>query len=363
MDSAAQETMRETIIKTGKLERVNAISQRFDFDAAEIIATGAFGQIMSPKENREIVIKTARRVQDASNKTPDELRLAQIDYKEGQRALVNESVFTMLCAHPHIACFKRVINDFGADELYCVMDRLDMRLDDYLLSKTIHGNGHPHHLRRNKRKICMDLARGVHYLHAHMHIIHRDLKHNNVMLWFGANGMPTAVIIDLGLAVKMDALKRTDRLSLNKYTVMYRPPELVWGDRSYSFAADIWALACMFWEIYHVPDSMFARKSVIEQYLFYLPKDDVMCLAQLHATHLGAPDIRQWPEVVNLRHYAPIMAVFSEFDFTGVRNPRVDDIAQLFAGMLQYNPARRPDAARVCASLEATYAEEKFVSV
>jgi cyclin-dependent kinase len=94
------------------------------------------------------------------------------------------------------------------------------------------------------KNYILDICNGVKYLHSH-EIIHRDLKPQNIII---INGK--AKIADFGTALQgvlrdNDFAKKFEDLG----TVWYRSLELLNGDRNYSFEVDVWALACIIFEI------------------------------------------------------------------------------------------------------------------
>jgi cyclin-dependent kinase-like len=83
------------------------------------------------------------------------------------------------------------------------------------------------------------------YLHNH-NIIHRDVKPENLLL--SANGV--LKVCDFGFA---RSLQQEQNMLYTDYvsTRWYRAPELLVGDANYNKEVDIWAIGCIFAELFN----------------------------------------------------------------------------------------------------------------
>lgn len=91
---------------------------------------------------------------------------------------------------------------------------------------------------RDVALVFLRILRGVQMLHR-CGIIHRDLKLDNVLLDVEGN----VRLCDFGLCVPTGSERRHMTPSL--INLIYRPPEMLLGSRSYDMSVDVWSVGCM----------------------------------------------------------------------------------------------------------------------
>ena len=92
--------------------------------------------------------------------------------------------------HPHVVDFRGAFYDEVTDEPVLVMERMRENLREFLEKDEMDELS-----RQCQLEICLGMARGLRFLHAHTRpIVHRDLTDKNVM--FGKDGL--VKIRDLG---------------------------------------------------------------------------------------------------------------------------------------------------------------------
>lgn len=169
--------------------------------------------------------------------------------------------------------------------------------------------------------------RGVWWCH-HNHILHRDIKPNNLLI--SSSGV--LKLGDFGLARSFSDPYRP--MTHNVITRWYRPPELLFGARFYSTAVDVWSLGLVLAELLlRVP--------------FLAGNTDVHQI-ELICSVLGAPTEENWPGVTSLPGYAipdiaklaaPQRALWeSMFGSAGEEGIR------LLKGMMELDPRNRVSA-------------------
>jgi tetratricopeptide (TPR) repeat protein len=100
---------------------------------------------------------------------------------------------------------------------------------------------------KEARSIALQLCAGLAAAHRN-HVIHGDLKSNNIILSTAGDGTIRAVITDFGLACTLQTSKRTAQSGQAAGTPDYMAPELWRGEKA-SVASDIYALGVILHEL------------------------------------------------------------------------------------------------------------------
>lgn len=127
------------------------------------------------------------------------------------------------------------------DGLYCFQE-----LADYDLARVIHSSVQfsEYHI----QSFLYQILCGLKYIHS-ADVIHRDLKPGNILVTIQG----TLKICDFGLARGISPKFMQPRVhSITNYvaTRWYRAPELLLCRRNYSKSVDMWAVGCIFAELY-----------------------------------------------------------------------------------------------------------------
>ncbi|KAF5730756.1 LRR receptor-like serine/threonine-protein kinase [Tripterygium wilfordii] len=218
--------LRALDLQTGHFTLRQLKAATNNFDAANKIGEGGFGPVYKGKLSDGAVIA----VKQLSSKS-----------KQGNREFVNEIGMISALQHPNL------VRLYGC----CIEGNQLLLVYEYLennsLARALFG---PEDQRLNlnwetRKKICMDIARGLAYLHeeSRLKIVHRDIKATNVLL----DKDLTAKISDFGLA-KLDEEENTHISTRIAGTIGYMAPE--YAMRGYlTDKADVYSFGVVLLEI------------------------------------------------------------------------------------------------------------------
>jgi serine/threonine protein kinase len=144
------------------------------------------------------------------------------------------------CCHPRILSCMGTYND----EQGCM--NLVLPFHPQTLAQKMYGLPLPH---QEIKSYLRHLLEGVAYLHNQQHIIHTDLKPQNLLI----SSKNQLVICDFSCALLVDSGDVTDN---NCGTLWYRSPEVLLGGETpkipvVTYAMDMWAVGCIIWEMLH----------------------------------------------------------------------------------------------------------------
>jgi serine/threonine protein kinase len=156
---------------------------------------------------------------------------------------------------------------------------------------------------------------------------HRDVKPENVLI------TPDNIVklTDFGLARFLPT--RKGPLTNRVMTAAYRAPEVLLGDCNYTYAVDIWSLACTFYEI------------ATGKMLFPTARSGDSSLTSILKI-CGTPSLEDWPELPSLPQWELIRngkktsPMLSQLLRRAIR-PEFEGLCDLLEEMLVLNPAKR----------------------
>ena len=220
------------------------------------LGTGTFGKVFRCKDAKHrdtVAIKVIRRIHKYIDSARIEARILSQVYAQQKKEKTSYIV--------------KLFSHFTFNGYYClVFERLGISLYDFL--KKHHHDGFPMHI---VREIAQQMLHGVAFLH-NMHLIHTDLKLENVLLIDDEEEVitrkrdgklitvprrPRVKLIDFGGATYDDEKK-----SRCVNTRQYRGPEVTL-ETGWSFPSDLWSVGCMVAEI-HTGELLFPTHNNLE---------------------------------------------------------------------------------------------------
>jgi serine/threonine protein kinase len=173
------------------------------------------------------------------------------------------------------------------------------------------------------KHIMYQILTGVAYTHSQA-IIHRDIKPNNILI----SDKGDVKIGDFGLARPYSL--PFDQFTHEVVTLWYRAPEILLGDDNYFTAVDIWSVAIIMYELFHMKPFAPSDSEI----------DQIFKLFKI----FGTPTEDSWPGITTLKYFKRSYPVWKQIDLSTLC-PRMDeDALDLFSQMTAFNPTQRISA-------------------
>ena len=94
------------------------------------------------------------------------------------------------------------------------------------------------------KSLFRQILLGLDYLHSN-NVVHRDIKGANILV----KNSGEVQLADFGLARSLHPSGSNVNYTRKVVTLWYRAPELLYGQRNYSFSVDAWSTGCVFAEV------------------------------------------------------------------------------------------------------------------
>ncbi|KAJ1919426.1 hypothetical protein H4219_002018 [Mycoemilia scoparia] len=145
----------------------------------------------------------------------------------------------LLAKHPNIVNVKEIVVGDKSSSIFIVMEYVEHDLKVLMQEMKSSSSSF---LQSEIKTIMLQLLSAVAFLHDNW-IIHRDLKTSNLLM----NNQGKIKVADFGLARKYGSPQRN--LTQLVVTLWYRSPELLFGEKEYTTAIDMWSVGCIFAEL------------------------------------------------------------------------------------------------------------------
>lgn len=198
----------------------------------KIVGTGAYGVVCSARDN-----KTQQNV--AIKKISKAFDIVTI----AKRTLLEIKLLRHFHKHDNIIAIENILQPPPApspfNDVYVVMELLESDLHKIIYSKQDLTEEHV-------RYFLYQILRGLKFIHS-ANVLHRDIKPGNLLLTSTCD----LKICDFGMArgIACSPAEHAGFMTAYVATRWYRAPEVMLSFRQYTFAIDVWSVACIFAEM------------------------------------------------------------------------------------------------------------------
>ena len=107
------------------------------------------------------------------------------------------------------------------------------------------------------------------------------------------NSQGIVKIADFGLAISLKDKDKAGKFAIEGFTTWYKPPEVLFGSRTYDTSFDIWSFGCLFGEMLNGAP-------------LFPGSNDLHQVSKI-SEYLGSPTPENWPSIVDLPDYDKII--------------------------------------------------------
>ncbi|OXU18451.1 hypothetical protein TSAR_006702 [Trichomalopsis sarcophagae] len=192
----------------------------------KVLGSGSFGMVKKGSyKGTDVAVKTIR-------------------FTHNNKYILRELKIMDKLRHPNIISLMAVFVDYG--EIGLVMEYFESNTLRSIINRKLNLG------EIQKQQICLQISKAIAFLHSMIPpIFHKDIKPENILV----NEYLVTKVCDMGLSRFEDmpeSLKTTAGRTVG--TVAYMAPEVLLYYESGNSAADVWALACVFVELYKEAD-------------------------------------------------------------------------------------------------------------
>eukprot|EP00047_Mylnosiga_fluctuans_P012454 m.26132 g.26132 ORF g.26132 m.26132 type:complete len:995 (+) comp4245_c0_seq1:43-3027(+) len=200
-----------------------------DYDLLEKLGEGAFGAVYRARRHHSNEMCAIKELMVSGNAEETKANMMSIEHE------MNIALCRM--KHTNVVEYYKYFRD--GDRVFIVMQLIEgASLGDHLNALIDKGKTMEEARVWN---IFIQMCEALRYIHKVVHVVHRDITPNNVMVSWGNQ----VKLADFGLSRKFTS---AELLQSRVGTLMYSCPELA-SDRGYTEKADVWAAGCVLYQM------------------------------------------------------------------------------------------------------------------
>jgi len=215
------------------ITKKNNINHHYIIHYDKVLGHGLTSKVYLAKKNKKFNCESSS----------DEISSSDNDNKEEQKYAIkiinknsynnnnlhqNEILISLFLNHPNIVKTFEIFED--EKKIYFVMEYINgLTLGEFITKYKLNI--------KIIKKILFQILNTMTYLHNNIKICHRDLKSNNIMIFFDKNKNIKIKIIDFGFSCYIN---NNNKMNEILGTINYSAPEILKG--SYNYKIDIWSI-------------------------------------------------------------------------------------------------------------------------
>ena len=215
------------------ITKKNNINHHYIIHYDKVLGHGLTSKVYLAKKNKKINCESSsdeNSSSDNDNKEEQKYAIKVINKNSynNNNLLQNEILISLFLNHPGVVKTYEIFED--EEKIYFVMEYINgLTLGEFITKYKLNI--------KIIKKILYQILNTMTYLHNNIKVCHRDLKSNNIMIYFDKNKDIKIKIIDFGFSCY---IKNNNKMNEILGTINYSAPEIIKG--CYNYKIDIWSI-------------------------------------------------------------------------------------------------------------------------